>query len=371
MPPRRLSDRRARLLRLRAGRLHPSARKGPLPVEGVVRDVVALQAQVASAAALAVRARSTGLTAAEIERARVDEQTVVRTWCLRGTLHLVAAEDVRWLLGLVAQPVLAGYRKRYEELGLDDITVRRALQVIADAVGEGKPLTRAELAERLAHRGIDPAGQRVAHLVGRAALEGLLCHGPFRGRDATYVPLPPTISTPFEGEEALVELARRYLLGYGPAGPRDFATWSGLSVRDARRAWSSLKDELVEVVVAGEPAWLPTERADWLEETDPESPVILLLPSFDVYLLGYRTRDLAVAPRHARRVWPGGGWLHPVVLSDGLVVATWKTDPRGRGLHISVDPFGSLSGVVLRRIEEEAADIGRFLGTQVSVGLVR
>jgi hypothetical protein len=262
-----LSDHAARRIRIRAQRLHPSARERAAPVDDILRDVVALQAQVSESAALGVRARSTGLTAADVERARVESRKVVRTWCLRGTLHLLAAEDVPWLLPLLAQPVLAGYRKRYEELGLDDITVSRALEVIGDAIAEGEPLTRAELADQLARNGIDPAGQRIAHLVGRAALEGLLCLGPHRGGKATYMPLPPTASRRIERDDALAQLARRYLLAYGPADPFDLAAWSGLPVRDARLAWSSLEGEAVEVSVAGEPAWIPAERVDWRSGT--------------------------------------------------------------------------------------------------------
>jgi hypothetical protein len=336
-------------------------------VDEVLRDVVALQAQVPEAAALGVRARSIGLTAADVERARVQDQTVVRTWCLRGTLHLLLAQDVPWLLSLLAPPVLAGYRKRYEELGLDDITVSRALEVIGDAIAEGEPLTRVELAEYLARSGIDPAGQRIAHLVGRAALEGLLCLGPQRGVKVTYMPLPSAASSRIERNDALAELARRYLLAYGPAGPLDLATWSGLPIREARLAWSSLEDEIVEVLVAGKPAWLPAERADWLGEASTSGPVVRLLPSFDAYLLGYRTRDLAVPAAHARRVWPGGGWLHPTVISDGSAVATWKAERRRGRLELSVAPFGRLASDVLRGVEQETADIGRFIESETSV----
>jgi hypothetical protein len=365
-----LSDHAARGLRIRAQRLHPSTREGAAPVDDILRDVVALQAQVPEAAALGVRARSTGLTAADVERARVDSQKVVRTWCLRGTLHLLAAEDVPWLLRLLAQPVLAGNRKRYEELGLDDITVSRALEVIGDAIAEGEPLTRAELAEHLARSGIDPAGQRIAHLVGRAALEGLLCLGPHRGGKATYMPLPPTASRRIERDDALAQLARRYIRAYGPAGPLDLAAWSGLSVPDARLAWSSLEGEAVEVSVAGEPAWIPAERVDWVEERDLRIPIVALLPSFDAYLLGYRTRDLSVPSAHGRKIWPGGGWLHPTVISDGRAVATWKTERRRDRLALSVAPFASLSRQIRRAIKEEAADIGRFLETETSLSVL-
>jgi Winged helix DNA-binding domain len=312
--------------RLRAQRLEPRLAGS---VADVVRAVCGVQAQDARAAALSVRARSVGLTARDVERARVDERSVVRTWAWRGTLHLLAAEDLGWVLPLVAPPAIRGVAARWRQLGLDERVYAAAREAMAEALADG-PLTRAALVERLSARGIDAGGQRAPHLLGRAGLEGLVCQGP----GEAYVLLEDWIGplARQSREAALAELGRRYRDAYGPAGARDLAAWSGVPMADARAAW--LEDE----------------------RTPPPAgpPVVRLLPSFDTYLLGYRTRELAVAPEHARRVWPGGGWIHPTVVVDGRVVATWRFN----GGQVEVEGF---AGAAVPDTRSEAADVERFL----------
>jgi hypothetical protein len=297
-----------RRLRLRAQRLEPRLEGS---AADVVRAVCGIQAQDARAAALAVRARSVGLTDRDVEAARVDERSIVRTWAWRGTLHLIAAEDLGWVLTLVAPSAIRGTAARWRQLGLDD----RALAAAREALAEG-PVTRAGLIERLAQRGIDASGQRTPHLLRRMALEGLICHGP---GDA-YVPVEEWIgplARPSR-DAALAELGRRYADAYGPADARDLAAWSGLPAAEARAA---------RVAFDGAPP-----------HAGP--PVVRLLPSFDTYLLGYRTRELAVAPEHARLVWPGGGWLRPVVAVDGRVAGVWRFN----GGRAQVEAFVPLEG---------------------------
>lgn len=363
-----MADWQARLLRVRAQRLDPQfAPVGDGPAE-VVRAVVGVQAQDARAGSLAVRARSRGLTAAAVDRAR-EERELVRTRLMRGTLHLVAAFDVGWLLALLG-PVFDRPSRRRQELGLDEATCARAVDVICEALGRDGPLTRAELSGELAGQGLPAAGQATIHLLGHAGLRGYICQGPDRAGEPTYVllddwiPAGPSLSA----EEAGVELARRYLAGYAPAGPADFAAWAGLLMGQARAAWAGLANELIPVEVAGRAAWLPEARAAWLDEPQP-APSVRLLPAFDTYLLGYESRDLALAPEHARRIHPGGGILHPALLIDGRVAGTWRMRRRQTRLDVEVEPFAPLPAPVTDALAGEAEDVGHFLGEQAALVL--
>lgn len=106
------------------------------------------------------------------------------------------------------------------------------------------------------------------------------------------------------------------------------------------------------------------ERAGWLEESPPAEPSVRLLPRYDTYLLGYKNRDLAVAPEYARRVHPGGGIIHATVLVNGEAAGNWRTERRKGRLVVVVEPFGGLTAEVKAWLEEEARDAGRFLGLE-------
>jgi hypothetical protein len=357
---------------LRAQRLAPRWTDSTVAVADLVRHLGGAQAQDPSAAALALRVRGTGLVTADVERARIQERSIVRTWAMRGTLHLVAAEDLGWLLPLLGPIFVQGNRRRYAELGLDEDVSARAIRLIRDALASQGPLTRAELVARLAARGIRAEGQAAPHILGRAALEGHVCLGPDRDGKLTYVLLDDWVEqgSSLLPDAALVELARRYLAAYAPVGPEDLAAWSGIRIGQARAAWQGIADELVEVEGAGGPAWLPKTHAAWLEESPPPAPVVRLLPSFDVYLLGYRGRDLAVAPEHARRVHPGGGVLRPTLLVDGRAAGTWRRTRRRDRLEVVIEPFAELAAAVRLGIEAEVEDVGRFLRVEASFRLV-
>lgn len=356
----------ARLLRARAqGLVDQSARH----VAGAVGTAGALQAQDTRAARLAIRCRSSGLDADAVDRACREERSVVRTWLMRGTLHMVLSEDVAWMVGLLGPRFAAAGRRRRLELGLDDDTCARALPAIKDVLAGRAPLSRAELMTEVRSRGIpvDLSGQAPAHLVAYAAMRGLVCRGPeSEGDEPSYVLLEDWVGRQpeREPERALAELARRYLAGHGPATPADFAWWSGLEAPRARRGFQLIGPDLAEVEVAGEPMWTlaPAPTAD----VPPHSA--RLLPAFDAYLLGYyRSRDLALDPRFASRIQAGGGWIHPAVLVDGLVVGTWRLRPRGQRLAVDVEPFEELAADVLPALVAEAEDVGRFLARDVAL----
>lgn len=309
------------------------------PVE-VVRHLVAVQAQLPSAAALAIRARTGAASAVDVA---IEQGTgeLVRTWLFRGTLHLVAAEDVDWLLGLLRQTIVARSARRRSELGLDDATVERAAAVLSETLADGRPRTRAELFDALSAAGIDPAGQRGIHLIRHTALSGALCFGPDRGNEPTWISRQPSPDKRSRAK-ALAELTRRYQIAYGPADASDLASWAGLAAVDVRQAWSSPE--------------APRSR--------PARPgvSVRMLPHFDPYLLGYRTRELIVPASHANVVWTGGGYVMPTVVVNGRAIATWNLVRRPRRLLVTVRPFGQLDDTIRAGIDHEVADIGRFLG---------
>ncbi|WP_338931827.1 winged helix DNA-binding domain-containing protein [Streptomyces netropsis] len=316
-------------------------------VTEVLARVVGVQSQDPSAAALGVRARSAGLTAGDVRRAVGEDRTAVRGWFMRGTLHLVAASDVRWLLELLGPVFLRSGERRLRELGLDPKLCARAERVIGLAIAADGPLTRAELTERLGGIGIPTQGQAAFHLIRRSALAGQICYGPegdgptARARFALLDAwLPAEGRQPWEGEAAAVELARRYRAGYGPSDVQDFVTWSGLPTSAAKRAWAATSDG---------------ETEDAAEEGD-----VRLLPAYDNYLTAYRSRELSVPAAHERRVWPGGGQIRASIVVDGWAVGTWSRGVKGSA-GVMVSPFGALSAGVEDGVAAEAADIDRFL----------
>jgi hypothetical protein len=345
----------------------------PRRVHEVVAALGGLQAQDTPASRLALRPRSSGLDEAAVRRACNQDRTVIRTWAMRGTLHLVAAEDAGWLVALLGPVFADAGRRRRLQLGLDDGVCERALERLPAVLGGG-PLSRDELVRRLAAEGvrIDPRGQAPAHLVAYAAMRGLLCRGPdLDGDEASYVLLEDWTGSgrTVDPEEALAELARRYLGGHGPAGPQDLAAWSGLPAGRARRAFELVAGELRPVELDGRRLW--TTAGATAGRARAGRPVVRLLGRFDDYLLGWRGRDLVLDRRFARRVQAGGGWIHPVVVVDGRVAGTWRARKAAGRLEVTVAPFGRLPAGSRPRLEAEAADLGRFLGTETVLGVDR
>jgi hypothetical protein len=316
-------------------------------VAAVVSAAAGIQAQDITAAAMCIRSRSPRRGLAELFGAVRDDRTVVLTWTMRGTRHLHPAADVRWLLKVFG-PVFGRPGRRAEQLGVAGAAGDRAVAALREALASEGMLTRSQVKDRLAAVGVDVSGQAPAHVLHRAALEGVLCvlpapHGPER-----YVLLDdwvPPSELPSR-EEALGMLASRYLAAFGPATLKDFRVWSGLPAAQAEVGWAAAADQ------AGQAPDLPAP---------PGRCPVRLTGGFDTLLLGYADRTLHLPPEHAHRVNAGGGLVKPVVLDDGVVVATWRY-VRGATDTIEVVPFHALSGRARRGIEREVGEIGAFLG---------
>jgi hypothetical protein len=344
-----------RSLRASAQLLHRPER---LVAPQLVSRLLAVQAQDLRSARLALRARTEGLTSAAVDAALTEERSLVVAWLQRSTLQLVTPEDLGWLLPLTAPIGLATSRRRLGQLGIGPAAAERAVTIVERSLAADGPLTRAELARRMAAHGIPTEGQATPHLLYLAAREGIAVLGPIRDGVHAFAHAedwlgarPATELTGGRRDTALAELARRYLAAHGPATARDLAHHSGLSLGDARTGLGAIASELHEhepgtgdrlLCLAGQAA--PRDRA-------PAPP--RLLPAFDPYLLGWADRSFAVPAEHARRVHPGGGMLRATATAGGLVVGTWTR----RG----IEPFEELASDVAAALEAERTEVERFL----------
>jgi hypothetical protein len=359
-PAARRPTRALRIARAAAQRLHRPRAATP---DEIVRHLLAAQAQDLAAARLALRARGEGFAAADVDAALSDERSVVVAWLGRGTLHLVASEDYPWLLGLAAPARFAANRRRLAEEGVATEEAERAVSLVERALADHGPLTRAELGERIARTGIRTEGQALPHLLMLAALRGTAVLGPLEAGKQAFVlardwlGVEPAVDLDRGGAErgaGLAELARRYLVGHGPAAPADLAAWVGLPLRDAHTGLRAIGCELIQ---------LDGGLVD-LAARDPVCDGIAprLLPAFDPYLLGWKDRSFAVPPEHARRVHPGGGMLRPVATAGGAAVGTWRARRAGSRLTIQIDAFEELKPEVAAALESECHDVARFEG---------
>jgi hypothetical protein len=337
----------------------PAAVRDPAEV---ARLTAGIQAQDPPAARLSFRSRSRALTAADVDRARTEERSLLRTWLMRKTVHIIATEDAGWILPLF-EPVIARWsRRRLEQLGMPDRTQEKAMRTIAASLDDG-PLTRREAAERVTDAGIALDAQTRLHVVGRAITSGLAILGPDRGAQPMLVRREDWIGepAPFDRDRALAELARRYVGAFQPATDRDFAYWSGLALGDVRAGLAAISAELEEVLVGEERMLALRSRRPRL----PRPNQVRMLGGFDTYMLGYKDRGFATGDEHRETVSDGGGGIYPVIVRDGVIEAGWRVSRKRGELEISIP--GSIPGEIQAAVDAEIADIARFEGASVTL----
>jgi hypothetical protein len=323
----------------------------------IVGWMVAIQAQDYAGAKWSIGLRLPGSTDADIEQAIADRR-IVRTWAMRGTLHLVAAADSRWLVELIAPRIRAANTRRYKQLELDDHTLARSADVIANALqdADGKALTRKELFAILEQNGISTEGQRGVYILQRASLDKLICQGVMKGRDSTFLIAPEARTKAHD--EATAELAQHYFASRGPATLNDFTWWSGLAAADARAGLEAIKSGLVEEKFGGQTYW----RSSASSTAKKRRSSTYLLPGFDEYLLGYKDRSDVLDPQHAKKVLPGGGMFSPTIVMDGQVVGTWKRAVKKGAVVIAPTPFRRMTAAEHDSLDDAAQHYGEFLG---------
>ncbi|MCD2190031.1 winged helix DNA-binding domain-containing protein [Actinomycetospora soli] len=289
------------------------------------------QGQDLPGALASIALRTTTGDVEEVRRA-FDDGALVRSWPMRGTLHVVAAEDLAWMLPLGTPRPLAAAAKRRAGLGLAEETLERAGEVAAEVLRGGGRRTRAQMCEAWAEAGLDLTSSRVYHALSVLCQRGLLVQGPFASaREQAFVLLDEWVPAPrrLTRDEALAEWARRYFRSHGPADRKDFARWTGIPAADVTVAIEGARDDLAET----DGLLHDPETPDRLAAA--EVPDELLLPGFDEFVLGYADRSAVLDPEHAERIVPGAnGVFRPTVVRDGRIVGTWAWAGSGRNRRV-------------------------------------
>jgi len=335
----------------------------------VLAAIGGAQAQVMSCAALALWARVEGLRAGDVPAALWEQRTLVKTWAMRGTLHLLpAAELGLWHAALALDSRYVRSRAWLEYYGLDVEGVDALVNAI-DRVLDGRTLTRAEIATEVAQAlGRPDLAERLlggwGSLLKPAAYRGKLCFAPGEGQNVRFTN-PASWLGPGRAvatEAALHEVARRYFERYGPATRRDLQLWLGVTAKRAALMIAALGDDLAPVEVEGRRAWLPAAHVGAVRAVRPGG-VTRLLPGFDQYTLGMSAHAASLLQGQPRnRVFRTAGWIAPVVLTDGFVTGVWRHERKGQRVTVQIEPFTPFSSIQREAVAAEVERLAGFLG---------
>lgn len=309
----------------------------------VVHWLGAVQAQDFAGSKWAIGLRLPDTKESDIEKAIAD-RTIIRTWPMRGTLHFVAAEDIRWMLKLLTPRIISSSARRERQLALNEKTFTRCKKIFIHALAGGKQLARNKLYELLEQHKISPAGQRGLHILWRLSQEGLLCFATHQGKQPAFALLDEWIpqTKNLSAEEALAEITIRYFTSHGPATLQDFVWWTGLKIADARKGLEMVQQDLQKLVLKDTNYWmsagispLPSDKAT----------SAYLLPAYDEYTVGYTDRSPVAASLHQQKITiTSFEILAPILIINGQVSAVWKRMWKGKKLEIVLNPLVSLTG---------------------------
>jgi hypothetical protein len=332
----------------------------------VVGWLGAVQAQDFPGAKWALAQRMTGTTEAEIDRAFTDG-SILRTHLLRPTWHFVTPKDIRWMLALTAPRVHALNTFYYRKSGLDASTLRRCRSVIAKTLKNNNHLTRTEIAAALEKAGVSTTAElRLAYIMMRAELDGLICSGPRRGRQFTYALLEERVPPVKEltRDESLAEIVRRYFSTRGPATLHDFAWWSGLTMADAKNGIELVKSGFVSEVIEGQQYWFSASTDSFTTS----SPLAHLLPNYDEYFIGFKDRSaIGEVVRRSNVKESDPAFLANIIIIDGQIVGGWKREIKKDAVTVELDLITKLAKLERQAISAAAEGYGRFLGLRVEL----
>ena len=326
----------------------------------------AVQAQDYPGARWALGMRAPHLRDADIE-AEFDAGAIVRTHVMRPTWHFVAPADIRWLLALTAPRVRRTMGYYHHHFDLDAKTIAKSLRTIGRALA-GRFLTRAEISTMLKRAGIEATGQRLAHIVVEAELDALVISGPRRGKQLTYALMEERVppAPGLDREAALAELVRRYFTSHGPATVKDFAWWSGLTVKDTKEGLALAGDSVEHVAVDGLDCWTAAGALAGRAVKRPAAPHVMLLSNYDEFGIAYRDRGFTPILTRPASLRESYAFPHQLMI-DGAWVGAWQRVPGARGVGVDVLPYRALTKDEQRAIAAVAKRYTAFLGMPVAL----
>lgn len=319
----------------------------------------AMQAQDYPQSKWAAGARCKRTTDAAIESA-ITERRIVRTWAMRGTLQIIGAPDVRWVVQLVGARLIAAKAKSdVQRFELDQAAYAVTLQAL-ERILHNTQLTRKEIFKALNTQGISTEGQRGYHILSHAAMRGLICFGPWRGKEDTFVLMDEWLSPakPLQRDEALADLALRYFRSHGPATLQDFAWWAGLTMGDARTALEGAQTQLQDVKIEAQTYWLHASNLP----AKLASPDVQLLAGFDEYLLGYTDRSFQMQAIDKASVIHSNGIFLPAVIVDGQIVGAWSRKVVKGKPTVTPALFAPVTQRAMRALDKAALRYINFAG---------
>ena len=320
-----------------------------------------IQAQDYGQAKWAIGSRIPGSTNESIDKA-ISSQTIVRTWMMRGTIHVVSPDDIQWLTDLLAPRIIARNKTRYRQLELNEKTLDKANDILGKALDSGDAVTRTGISEILKDKKIIATGVRLAHILQYACLKNTICFSAKQGKDFSFTKLKPSKKSSFSREQALAELATRYFSSHGPASVKDFIWWSGLAPEEARKGMESIKSRLEKFDATGDTYFTDKDVKPY---SKPDHRVHLLA-GFDEYIVGYTNRSVGMEQKHISHVIRNNGIFYPTVILDGFVKGIWKPVVKKDSLHIEIQRFSTFSKSMEKDVKLAASRYADFVGKKLS-----
>jgi len=331
-------------------------------VKELVQWMGAIQAQDYGMAKYAIGVRLKNTMAQTIEDA-INKGEIIRTHVLRPTWHFVAAEDIRWMLELTAKNLNRAMSSNNKRLELDEKIFKKSNGIIKKILRDGKHLTRREIMGALEKKGIKTNDLRASHIMFRAETDLVVCNGIKKDKQFTYALLDERIasSKKVAREQALAQLAQRYFLSHGPATLQDFSWWSGLSITDAKNGLELIQSNLIFEKYKDITLWFSNKEVN----TKPFTGRLFFLPSYDEFLISYKSRYISMDPEFSSRTFTSNGIFNPIIVHNAKVIGTWKPQFK-RDILITEYFFASPTENQKRLAAKAAKEFGKFMQMKVS-----
>lgn len=329
----------------------------------LVKWLGAMQAQDFAMAKWAIGLRIINATKQLIETA-YNQGDIIRTHLLRPTWHIVAAEDVYWILELTAPRIKPLLKSRDKHLELTEEIYSRSNRLLENILSNCMNLTREELSVEYTKINIKTDENRLSHILLRAELDGIVCSGPLKGNKLTYCLLENRVPDKklLNSDESLAELANRYFNGHGPATLPDFVWWSGLSITDARKGLEMNKSGLISETIESETYWFPNQHSIKCNDSS-----LHLLPAFDELLISYRNRSATISDSLNKKAISNNGIFRPLVVVDGQVTGIWKQTTIKNKIQIEIDLFQQCDETIKMDIENKVKQYAFFLDREIEL----